>query len=133
MLDVEAAQRLKRGRQVLGLEYIDARVVQRRESSNRWAVREDDGWRLLRGSDKRGVEGSLGVSIEDDAHWRHSRTDGSSRRQLWIVGAHGSQPDRDRIHIRAQALHFLPRELIADPASLARRVVHLPVAREREL
>src|SRR6202011_1958888 len=98
MPDVEAAQRLKRGRQVLGLEYIDARVVQRSESSNRWVMREDDCWRLLRGSDKRGVEGSLGVSIEDGAHWRHSRTDGSSRRQLWIVGAHGSHPDCDRVH-----------------------------------
>ena len=29
-------------------------------------------------------------------------------------------------------MDFLPRQLVADPTPLSRRIVHLPVARERE-
>src|ERR1700738_3977493 len=96
-------------------------------------VRKDHRWRLPRRSHDRGIEGGLCISVEDHAHRLDPRTYGASGRQLGIVSPDRSQADRDRIHIRAQPLYFLARELVADPSTLARGVIHLSVARESQL
>src|SRR6185312_11829789 len=102
MLQVEAAQRRQGGGQIFRLEHIDAGVVERGKSRDRWMVGEDGGWCLTRGADQLRIEWSLSVAVEDYPQRRDTRLDRSPRGKLWIVRSNGPQSDGDRIDIGAK-------------------------------
>src|SRR5689334_3356626 len=94
---------------------------------------KDYGRNVTSGFHELGIEWRLCIPIEYHAHWRHAGTNGSTCGELRIVRADSTNADSYCVHICAKSLHFGARLLVRDPPTLAGRVVHPAIARQRQL